>query len=94
MSDYILYDDQGDLQSAKEIVMTTRLIESVECEDKDGHRYEVHTYQNFKTFSPLKGPRQEVPGIKDLRLADGSDVNCIDENTFKIVATDTIVTRV
>lgn len=74
--------------------MSERYIESYDCEDDDGNRYEVHLLQEFGVHRPLQGPPQEVPGRKSLRLASGAPVNYIDERTFKLVQNDAIIRRV
>ena len=69
-------------------------VERFECEAKSGARSTVVAFQEYIAFNPLNGPTQWVKGLKRLELADGSSfVNCIDEQTYKIVTTDEIVRR-
>lgn len=64
------------------------------CADDDGNRYLVVEYTKMITSRPLSGRSVTTPGPKDYRTSDGLGVNYIDEDTFKIVRTNTIVRRV
>ena len=59
---------------------------------EDGRSYVVHEYQEFIDAGTKDGGAW-VPGMKYLELSDGSKVNYIDEDTFKIVGTGTILRR-
>ncbi|KZX99907.1 MULTISPECIES: hypothetical protein [unclassified Sulfitobacter] len=76
----------------------TELIAEISCEDDDGAAYTVLIFQEFKSFRPLNGPAQKVPGLKSAYLAGSMKaVNVIDGNemsTFKIVESDRIIRRV
>ncbi|MET3526481.1 hypothetical protein [Phenylobacterium koreense] len=72
-----------------------RELERFECQDEDGRRYTIVAYQEFTAFNPVSGSTRWVAGLKRLELSDGSSfVNYIDEQRYKIVATDTVVRRV
>jgi len=58
----------------------------------DGRSYVVHEYQEF-IHAGTKDGDDWIPGMKFLELADGSKVNYIDDNTFKIVRFDTTLRR-
>lgn len=73
---------------------TIRAIDRHDCEDDEGREYVVIEYRHFSIREPLNGPRQEVPGVREYRLSDGSDVNWIDDNTFQILANDRIIRRI
>ena len=57
-----------------------------------GETYTVHEYQEF-IESRTQGGVDWIPGMKELRLNDGSRVNYIDENTFEIVQTGATLKR-
>jgi hypothetical protein len=59
----------------------------------DGEVVTVIEFQEQISFRPLNGPPSSLPGAKVLTLPDGSHVNFIDENTFKIVQTGEVVRR-
>ena len=71
-----------------------RVIDRFKARDDDGNAYVVVECQDFNEYRTLSEPTQWVPGLKSLMLDDGSSVNFIDDNTFKIVKTDTIIRRV
>jgi hypothetical protein len=58
----------------------------------DGTEYVVYEYQEFLDASTYDGEKW-VPGLKWLELNDGSKLNHIDDDTFKIVRSGTIVRR-
>jgi hypothetical protein len=59
----------------------------------DGNIVTVIELQEQIRFRPLSGTASVVAGAKVLTLSDGSHVNFIDEDTFKIVETGEIVRR-
>lgn len=68
------------------------LIESFWLYGKDGTRYRAHIYQDRINTSTLAGP-SSVPGRKRVLLEDGSQLNYVDENTFKNVMTGELLVR-
>jgi len=58
----------------------------------DGTVYEVDEIQEYIDASSFDGEAW-IEGLKRLELEDGSKVNHIDDDTFKIVATGTIIRR-
>lgn len=58
-----------------------------------GSVYTVVEYQTIIHFEGLSSGGS-MKGTKSLVLSDGRHVNYIDENTFKIVATDEIIRKV
>lgn len=72
----------------------TREIDEFEARDDNGNTYTVTEYQEFIESRTINRPVEWIPGLKSLELDDGSKVNFIDDNTFKIVATDTIIHRI
>jgi hypothetical protein len=69
------------------------VIENFTATDKDGRIFNLRTTQQIIDASSFGNPHGEVPGIKSMSLSDGSPVNYIDENTFQVVQTGTILTR-
>ena len=59
----------------------------------DGRTYIVDEYQEFIDVGTKDG-EDCLPGMKYLQLADGSKVNFVDDDTFKIVRSGTILQRV
>jgi hypothetical protein len=72
---------------------TFRLIAKYNADAETGQTYSINEYQEFIEVETKEG-REFIPGMKELRLDDGSRVNYIDENTFKIVQSGTILKRV
>lgn len=69
------------------------MIERFVAVDTDGNRYQVGMMQEIIAAPSVQDPNGEVPGLKMLALADGGRVNYIDDNTIKIVQTDTTFKR-
>ena len=59
-----------------------------------GWEYVVVEYQAIIQAGHLQDPAAKIPGPKRFTLLDGSPVNYIDSEAFKIVATDEIVRKV
>ncbi len=55
--------------------------------------YVVIEFQTIVIQTTMTGTRRGG-GSKSLRLSDGRHINFLDEKTFKIVATDEIITKV
>ena len=73
----------------------TRHVESFRTKDKSGKTYTIHCYQVYLVSQDLDGNVSYDAGLKHYQTGDhGGGVNFIDDDTFKIVATDTLVTRV
>ena len=69
------------------------LVDEFIAADANGRRYKVLIYQSWIDTSTLEG-RSRIPGMKALRLADGSPVNPTDDpERFEIVATGTTIKR-
>jgi len=64
------------------------------AETDEGDEYQVLVYQRAVSFRPLSGPRQQLGGARDYRLADGRDLNPISDDVFEIVETGQILRRV
>ena len=58
----------------------------------DGTALRVRVIRSRIDTSTLDGP-SSIPGLSELRLDDGSPLNMIDENTFKIVVNGELVKR-
>lgn len=71
-----------------------REIARYECEDDGLNEYVVVEFQHFTEWRPVKGPEQEVPGKLEYLLSDGRDVDRVDDNTFRIVASGTVIRRI
>lgn len=69
-------------------------ISRFEAQSDSGERYTVIEYQTMIEFQPISGPKSFVGGTKELLLANGSDVEFIDDDTFQIVKTDKVIRRI
>jgi hypothetical protein len=65
-----------------------------EAKDDGGRLYTVVEYQLIIESTPVSGPTSIMKGTKELFLANGHNVNYIDDDTFEVVETDTIIRRV
>lgn len=73
----------------------SELIEEVTARDELGNEYSVLVYQEFLESTAMNRPPSWVPGLKEMRLEDGTFVNFIDDNTFEIVGRpSTIIKRI
>lgn len=73
----------------------TRVIEEFFAEDDDGNDYEVEITQEFMERRHIASPFPEwVGGLKEARLDDGTPLNYIDADTYKVVTTGKIIKRV
>ncbi len=68
-------------------------IENFIAKSDSGKQYRIFHYQEYIDASSADDPNATMPGRKFLTTSDGGHVNYIDANTFKIVATDEIVTK-
>lgn len=79
-------------------VMTTRRyrkeIGRFEAASDSGERYTIVEYQTMIETQLISGRKSVVGGTKELLLANGDDVNFIDDDTFKIVKDNKIIRRV
>ena len=72
-----------------------REIDRFRAKSDEGHTYVVVIYQEFHRVEEVGSPTASwVPGMKRLALSDGSPLNRIDDNTFKIVFTNKIIRKV
>ena len=67
-------------------------IEEIRCIDDGGKIHIIQIRQKKLVASP-KDEWKQVLGMKSLRTSLGAFVNLLDENTFEIVQTKTIVRR-
>lgn len=65
----------------------------IKCHDEAGSLYEVEEWQEFIDAGHMRDPDAVIPGMKELRLADGGRVNVVDQDTFQIVASGKILRR-
>lgn len=69
-----------------------KLIEEISCKDDLGNQYLVEVWQDF--IEVRSGPGIErIPGMKEMRLADGGAVNFVDKDTFSVVRSGTTIRR-
>ena len=61
---------------------------------QNGAAYTIVEYEKVTTLRPISGASQQVKGSKYLRLTDGRHVNFVDDETFKIVATNEIIRKI
>ncbi len=66
----------------------------VVCRDDGGNEYSVVMWQNFSDSSALEAANRMTPTTKALALSTGEPVNFIDDNTFEIVESETVIRRV
>ena len=59
----------------------------------DGRVFVVEEYQEYIDAGSKDDPHATIPGMKYLLLEDGSRVNHIDDDTFKIVQSGTVLRR-
>ena len=71
-----------------------REIRRFQAASDDGDVFTVIEYQNFIERRLLSGDTSITKGLKRLVLSDGSRVNQIDPETFKIVQTDQIIRKI
>jgi len=69
-------------------------ISRVACRDDDGKKYTVVMWQHYSDRGTLAVPKRLAPTTKSLALATGEPVNFIDDDTFEIVESETIIRRV
>lgn len=69
-----------------------KLIATHHMRADDGTLYEVYEIQEYVDASSFDGEAW-VKGLKRLELDDGTHVNHIDDNTFKIVVTGEVIRR-
>ena len=60
----------------------TKHIGTFSARDKDGTRYTIYVYQDF--IQTRRG-EPAIPGLKELRLADGTHVNHIEQGQYEIL---------
>ena len=68
------------------------LVESFWLYGKDGSMHRAHFYQDRTGTPGLEGPGS-TPGLRTARLQDGTDLECVDENTFKNTVTGELLSR-
>jgi hypothetical protein len=57
----------------------------------DNRSYTVYEYTDFLQAHLLDDPTAKIPGLKELRTADGAPVNFIEPGVYKIVANGVIL---
>jgi hypothetical protein len=78
------------LDSKRERIMPTHQISEFKLIDDQGNEYTIFEYQDGMEKPSLKWMKI---GPSWFRLSDGTPVNKIDDDTFKIAATDSVLTR-
>jgi hypothetical protein len=63
------------------------------AQTEGGERHVVIEFTEYIDVGGKDGPEQ-IPGMKELRLEGGGRVNYIDDDTFEIVQSRTILKRV
>lgn len=59
--------------------------------DDSGKQYTVYVQRSYKTGQYLDGTSYRTEGLRSYRLANGQPLHKIDEETFQIVATGTVI---
>ena len=71
-----------------------RELERFEVKTEDGREMTLIALQTFIDVTHNQSKGQEwIAGLRRWQLEDGLPVNCIDDNTFKIVSTGEIVRK-
>jgi glutamine cyclotransferase len=78
------------------MITMDRILSEFQVEDQStGKTFDVIEYQEYSEYRTINGDWHRADGFKRLELADGSgDLNYIDPQTFKIVATNQIVRKI
>jgi hypothetical protein len=71
-----------------------REIDRFTAASKDGTTFVVIVFQEYTETRTVNGEWMRIDGFKRLELEDGSYLNQIDPNTFKIVSTDEVIQKV
>jgi hypothetical protein len=71
-----------------------KLIEKFQAKDDDGNLYTVHVYQYLIESQLINRPSGPVGGTKREALSDGTPLEWIDDDTFRIGSTGKIIRRV
>lgn len=69
-------------------------IDRFKAKSASGKEYLIIVTQKFIDASTADDPNAIIPGLKSAKTADGRFLNFIDENTFKLVDTGEILTRI
>lgn len=64
------------------------------CRSDDGTIYEIEEWQRYVQQRMVDGETMRALGTRKFQTSSRTPVNPIDDNTFMIVETDTIVRRV
>jgi hypothetical protein len=73
--------------------MAEKLVEQFDARKANGQVVRLHAYQDMIDAGTHDDPYATLPGMKRFETSQGQAVNFIDDNTFKIVVTDEILTR-
>lgn len=68
-------------------------VDAILCRSDDGTIYEIEAWQKYVRQS-IDGEIRQARGTQSFQTSTGGPVNRIDDHTFMIVETDTIVRRV
>ena len=71
----------------------SQVIDKFAARDDHGNEYTVIEYQELLEDTATHCSLLWIPGMRELRLEDGSLVNEVDENTFEIVGRSNIVIK-
>jgi hypothetical protein len=69
------------------------LVESFWLYGKDGSKHRAYIHQERVSTSSLNGPAGSMLGQKTARLANGPNLDFVDENTFKNAKTGELLSR-
>ncbi|MEQ1509030.1 MAG: hypothetical protein ABL909_01350 [Sphingopyxis sp.] len=73
--------------------MAEKLVEQFDTRKANGQVVRLYVYQDMINAGTSDDPHATIPGMKRIETGQGQYVNFIDENTFKIVATDETLAR-
>jgi hypothetical protein len=59
--------------------------------DDAGNHYTVHIRRSYISTGDLSNPHGRIEGLSSFHLATGGAVNKLDDETFEIVATGTVI---
>lgn len=73
--------------------MSRKEIDRFDCVDEIGGTYVVIEYETQVLHKPVAGAKKALGGSLSWFLEDGSSVNRLDNDRYKIVETDEIIHR-
>ena len=73
--------------------MSEKLVEQIDTRKANGQVVRLYVYQDVIDAGSMDDPHATLLGMKRIVTGQGQNVNFIDDNTFKIVVTNEVLTR-